>query len=69
MAKPNVKRSGERLLRLAYELEALAARLREAGYELEANGVHALSRSSGNIGRGLNSKVRHEDQCADICGR
>jgi len=58
MSKPNVKRSGERLCRLAYELEALAARLREAGYESEANGVRAMSSQAGNIGRELDRKVR-----------
>lgn len=55
--KPNVKRSGERLCRLAYELESLAARLREAGYEREANGVRAMSSEAGNIGRDLNRKL------------
>jgi hypothetical protein len=58
MTKPNVKRSGERLIRLAYDLEALAARLRLAGYESEANGVHHIARQSGNIGRELDRKVR-----------
>lgn len=56
--KPNVKRSGERLIRLAYELERLSARLREAGHESEANGVRAMASSAGNIGRELDRKVR-----------
>lgn len=56
--KPNVKRSGERLIRLAYELEALASRLMAAGYESEANGVRYLSSQAGSIGRTLDRKVR-----------
>jgi hypothetical protein len=56
MRKPNVKRSGERLIRLAYELEFLAARLREGGHESEANVVKYLASQSGKIGRELESK-------------
>jgi len=53
MRKPNIGRSGERLKRLAYELEALAERLRGAGKESAANGVRSLSRQAGEIGRAL----------------
>jgi len=55
--KPNVKRTGERLCRLAYDLGDLAARLREAGFDSEANGVAELSSRSGKIGRALNEKM------------
>jgi hypothetical protein len=57
MRKPNIKRSGERLIRLAYELEALAARLRGAGEESAANGVRHISSQLGNIGRDLDQNA------------
>ena len=56
--KPNIKRSGERLIRLAYELESLAARVREAGEDNAARGIHACSSELGNIGRQLDDKQR-----------
>lgn len=56
--KPNVKKSGERLIRLAYELESLASRLRAAGYESEGNGIRAVSSQIGAVGRTLDEKVR-----------
>jgi hypothetical protein len=55
--KPNVKRSGERLIRLAYELERLSVRLRLAGHESEANSVRAMASTAGNVGRELNRKT------------
>ena len=57
--KPNISRTGERLIRLAYDLEDVAARLREAGLADEANGVRACSSQLGSIGRtidGLRNK-------------
>ena len=47
--KPNISRTGERLIRIAYNLEAIAARLREAGEENAANGVRANASQLGNI--------------------
>lgn len=55
--KPNVKRTGERLCRLAYDLGDIAARLREAGFDSEAGGVLELSSRAGKIGRTLNEKL------------
>jgi len=60
--KPNVKRSGERLRRLAYEMEALAGRLTIAGYDAEARGVRDVSSRLGNIGRELDHKMHGEIQ-------
>ena len=54
--KPNISRTGERLIRLAYNLEAIATRLREAGEENAANGVRANASQLGNIGRDLRDR-------------
>lgn len=55
---PNVKRSGERLVRLAYDLEELTSRLRAAGYDSEADGVRSLSSQAGKLGRLIDERVR-----------
>lgn len=62
MKKPRVARSGERLCRLAYDLESLASRLRAAGYDSEAEGVRSLSSRAGNIGRALERKLAGEPE-------
>jgi hypothetical protein len=62
--KPNVKRSGERLCRLAYELEALAARLADAGYSFHANSVKDMARTAGSVGRDLDRLVRKVGEAA-----
>ena len=49
--KPNISRTGDRLGRLAYDLEEIAARLREAGQILEADTVKEASSLVGNAGR------------------
>lgn len=53
-----VRRSGERLIRLAYELDLLSARLRTAGLEFEANEVHLLALNSRTTGEHLDRMVR-----------
>lgn len=50
-------RSGERLVRLAYDLEELASRLRRDGEQGFADGVKALSSRSGDVGRTMISKA------------
>lgn len=51
MRKVNVSRTGERLIRIAYDLEDIAARLREAGYDRAAESAKAASRECGAAGR------------------
>lgn len=50
--KPNLKRTGERLIRL----EAMAARIRAGGDSSNASAVQALSSQAGNIGRAMDRK-------------
>jgi hypothetical protein len=45
-------------IRLAYDLEAMTARVRRGRVRQYANGVRAASSSLGNIGRDLDSIVR-----------
>lgn len=54
---PVTVRTARRIIGLAYDMEALAARLREAGHESEASGVQDASSRMGNIGRGLERKL------------
>lgn len=56
MRKPNITRTGERLRRLAYDLEHIASRLREAGEDSAANGVSHMASEAGNIGRDLDNR-------------
>ncbi len=58
MTTPNITRTGERLIRLAYELEGIAARLAAAGLVNSANSVRAASRECGNAGRAVDKQVR-----------
>ena len=48
-------RKGEKLVRLAYDLEqdAAAVRYMKAGCDSEANGIAALASEAGKIGRSL----------------
>ena len=50
------KRTAERLIRAAYEYEAIASRLRDAGHDEIANAVRAASTMLGNSGRALMDK-------------
>lgn len=54
--KPNISRTGERLIRLAYDLEAIANRLGEAGKGDEGRGVREAARICGAVGRGLDGR-------------
>jgi len=56
--KPNISRSGERLIRLAYELEALAGRLRANDETYAADSVQHMARTAGNIGRALERDLK-----------
>ncbi len=58
MSKPNIKRSGERLIRLAYALDELSAKIRAAGREREAESVKAAARECGAAGRSLDRRAR-----------
>lgn len=58
MRKPNINRTGERLMRLAYDLEYISTRLRAANEESAANGVKEISSQLGNIGRDLDRRHR-----------
>lgn len=51
--KRALERKGEKLRRLAYELEHDAAALRYAGADSHANGVAGMASTAGNIGRAL----------------
>lgn len=53
MQKRALARKGEKLRRLAYELEVDANALRHYGAESASNGVRAMASSAGNIGRTL----------------
>ena len=53
----HVSRIGDRLIRLAYEIENVAARLRAAGEGDAARGVLAISSELGNIGRDLDDRL------------
>jgi hypothetical protein len=55
--KPRIKRTGERMVRMAYELEAMAARLREAGLDRYAEACHAAAHRLGDAGRSLDREV------------
>lgn len=55
--KPNIKRTPERLIRLAYDLEEVAARLREAGYPSHAATVRDISSLAGKVGRSLDEAL------------
>lgn len=52
------RRTGERLCRDAYEYEDLAARLRAAGFDKEANGVSEIARQCGRIGNAVLDKLK-----------
>lgn len=47
------KRTAERLIRAAYEYEALAQRMIADGFESEGNGVAHIASRLGDIGRSL----------------
>ena len=51
------RRTAERLCRDAYDYEDLAARLRAAGYDSEANSISEIASRFGRIGRGLMEKL------------
>jgi len=53
MKNPNISRTGVRLQRLAFELEYVAGRLRDAGKDREAEGVRRCASQLGEIGRNL----------------
>lgn len=53
MTEKQIARTAERLIRAAYDFQAVAARLREAGREREANGVRECASRLGAIGRGM----------------
>ncbi len=57
-SKPNVKRTGERLIRMAYVLDELSAKIRAAGHGREAESVKAAARECGAAGRSLDRRVR-----------
>ena len=59
MAKGRITtRTGERLIRLAYDLEALSARLRRTGFDNEANSVQSAMKSVRAAGDSIMEKVR-----------
>lgn len=60
--KPNVSRTGERLIRIAHDLETIAARLREAGFDSEASSVKTASRECEDAGRSVDRKTKWEDR-------
>lgn len=52
--KPTVgARQAEKLIRAAYDFEAMSARLRAAGFDSIASGVRAVSSELGDLGRSL----------------
>ena len=59
MAKRRVitARTGERLVRLAFELEDLTQRLREEGFDREANGLRRVKDECGAVGYALLDKL------------
>jgi len=66
MRKPSVgPRQGEKLVRLAYDLEAMAARMRMVeGFEDEAGGVKELSSLTGKVGRSILDKTGRNSEAA-----
>lgn len=50
-------RTAERLIRLAYDMANLANRLEHEGHGQEGEGLRAISKRLGNIGRGLVDKL------------
>ena len=58
MKKPNVSRSGERLLGIAHALRPLSERLLAAGFESESLDVRSIATALDEVGRRLISKIR-----------
>jgi hypothetical protein len=54
-------RTGERLVRLAFELEELTRRLRDEGFDHEANGLRRVKDECGAVGRDLLDKLERKN--------
>jgi hypothetical protein len=57
MRKSVTLRTSERLIRLAYDMEELAARMIAEGHDSEGNGVRSIASHLGKIGRTLENKL------------
>ena len=54
MAKPRITvRTAERLIRAAYNMETLSARLRAAGFGMHADSIQQIASMLGDTGRDL----------------
>jgi len=54
----NVRRTGERLMRMHYDLYDISRRLKAAGLVAEGGSVADIARKMGDIGSKLDEKVR-----------